>query len=285
MDKISDSFLQFVKTIKALRTPETGCPWDLEQDHRSLRPYVVEEAYEVVQAIEGGDDHELCDELGDVLLQVVLHSQVAEDRGAFNIVDVIENVKQKMIRRHPHVFGEVKVAGADDVVRNWEKIKGQEKNNGSQDSESKHPVADRLSAIPQSLPSLLRSQRLGEKAARVHFDWDSINSVLGKVHEEFGELQAEISDELLHAKGQPNEVSKQISKENQLRLEHELGDLLFSLCQLARWLGVSAEDSLRNCDNRFLQRFRKMESAAAGKLNELHEDALEDLWQAAKKTN
>lgn len=281
--KTAQSFITLVEIIQALRTPGTGCPWDLEQNHRSLRPYVVEEAYEVVQAIESEDDAHLCDELGDVLLQVVLHAQVAKDRGAFDINDVIQQVTAKMIRRHPHVFGDVKVEGAHDVVRNWEKIKGEEKKDSS--AGSAHPVGDRLASIPNSLPALLRAQRLGEKAARVHFDWGSVAGVLEKVKEELGELQAEIDVEpdLKTITGQPAQVSKAITEDRARGLEHELGDLLFSLCQLARWLGLSAEDSLRNCGSRFISRFKKMEESAQGKLNELTEDKLEELWQAAKR--
>lgn len=283
---VGELFSRFVDVIRQLRTPGTGCPWDLKQDHRSLRPYLIEEAYEVLQAIESNDDAAFCDELGDVLLQVVLHAQVAADRNAFAMTDVLENVIEKMIRRHPHVFGNVQVEGSDDVVKNWEEIKLAEKtSNQHGDAEpSDHPITDKLTSIPPSVPALLRAQRLGEKAARVHFDWDSFQGVLAKVKEELSELETELARHpgLLSAEQEPEQAHAMIGVKQRGELEHELGDLLFSLCQLARWSGVNAEDSLRNCAERFITRFREMELSVTQPLRELSEDELDKAWEQAK---
>src|SRR5438270_637497 len=159
-DEAAQAFREFVAVIRALRTPGTGCPWDLEQDHRTLRPFLVEEAYEVLDAIDGGDDRALREELGDLLLQVVLHAQVADDRGAFAITDVVRGITAKMVHRHPHVFGSVQVSGSAEVVRNWDQLKAAEK----QSRDGVAPVSAGMARLPEGLPALLRAQRLGEKA-------------------------------------------------------------------------------------------------------------------------
>lgn len=282
--KIGETFTEFVRVIKKLRTPDTGCPWDLQQDHRSLRPYMIEEAYEAIEAIDKDDDKALCDELGDLLLQVVLHAQVASDRKAFSISDVVENVTQKMIRRHPHVFGDVQVKNSQEVVKNWEEIKiaeAQAAEKNEQKSTSLHPITDNLRNIPIALPALLRAQRLGEKAAKVHFDWDSIAGVLDKVKEELGELEAEITPLSSSTEGSSAATLSDTEKE---AIKHELGDVLFALCQLARWLNASAEDSLRICTERFISRFSEMEVNISEPLGSLSIDQLEEAWQKAKKS-
>ncbi len=272
MTSTQAKFQKFVDTIRSLRDPKMGCPWDLEQDHNSLRPYLIEEAYEVLEAIDLKDDDELKKELGDVLLQVVLHAQVAADRKTFTIDDVLDGITEKMIRRHPHVFGTVKVENSGEVVRNWEAIKHQER---QIDGEK----VSMLAGVPEALPALLRAQRLGEKAAKVSFDWKSIKGVVDKVLEELGELQDELkSDSAVGTATKPL-----TAKQRQTAIEHELGDLLFSLCQLARWLGLSAEDALRGCSKRFIERFNEMETAIGRPLSELSEDELEAEWQKAKR--
>lgn len=280
-EKIAQAFLEFVRVVKALRTPETGCPWDLAQDHRSLRPYLIEESYEVIQAIDSGDDAELCDELGDLLLQAVLHAQVADDRGAFNVRNIIEGVHNKMVRRHPHVFGDATAKDAEEVLKNWEQIKSEESAKKSKDETR----ADRLANIPHELPSLLRAQRLGEKAAKARFDWASMKGVLEKVHEEFGELLEELQvlPELQAAEGRPGDSRSKLPEEKIHAIEHELGDVLFSLCQLARWIGISAEDSLRTGSTRFVERFRAVEDYAGDKFETMSEAELESAWQKIKK--
>lgn len=277
------AFAGFVDVVKALRTPETGCPWDLEQDHLSLRPYLIEETYEVLEVIEQGNDKALCDELGDLLLQVVLHAQVADDRGAFSITDVVNSVREKMVRRHPHVFGETQVSGSDDVLKNWERIKMAESKDKA-DAPQTH--GESLARIPRALPALLRAQRLGDKAAKVHFDWSSLKGVFAKVKEELDELEQEIVaiDAVIATSTSPGQTGSAIPAVAKAKLEHELGDVLFSLCQLARWLGTSAEDALRLCAERFISRFRTMENEVGTPLSELDESALEAAWQSAKSS-
>jgi MazG family protein len=242
LDEAARAFREFVAVIKALRTPGTGCPWDLEQTHATLRPYLIEEAYEVLAAIDAGDDAALRDELGDLLLQVVLHAQVADDRGAFSIADVVRGIAAKMVRRHPHVFGSVRVSGADEVRRNWEEIKAAEaEGQGAAPSR-----ADSLARVPEGLPALLRAQRLGEKAGRAHPDPASVGDAFAPAREALARLEEEV----------------RAGDEGRARLEHELGDLLFTLCQLARRLGVSAEDSLRGSNGRFIEEHRRLEQGA-----------------------
>lgn len=268
MQKSAELFAEFLRIIESLRNPKTGCPWDLQQTHHSLRPYLIEEAYETLEAIDENNDCELASELGDVLLQIVLHAQIAAERGVFSIEDVISRISEKMIRRHPHVFGNTVVSGASEVVQNWEKIKYEERKE-KQKEEEKTSV---LSGVPAALPALFRAQRLGEKAAKVTFDWKSISGVWDKVKEELGELEAEIT-----SRGDGG------STRNTDAIRHELGDLLFSICQLARWLDLNAEDCLRECCARFAGRFRALEESALKPLNQYSEEELEIRWQEAKK--
>src|SRR4051794_24257203 len=183
LDEAAQAFREFVAVVRALRAPGTGCPWDLEQDHRTLRPYLVEEAYEVLDAIDRGDDRAFREELGDLLLQVVLHAQVADDRGAFSITEVVRGIAEKMVRRHPHVFGSVRVSGSAEVVRNWAQIKAAEKGAG----EASQAAA--FARLPEGLPALLRAQRLGEKAAKVGFDWGSARAAFDKARDKFDRVE------------------------------------------------------------------------------------------------
>jgi MazG family protein len=231
LDEAAQAFREFVSVIKALRTPGTGCPWDLEQDHRTLRPYLIEEAYEVLDAIDRGEGGAIREELGDLLLQIVLHAQVADDRGAFCITDVVRGITEKMVRRHPHVFGTLRVSGSAEVSRNWEQIKAAEKG-----AAAPSPAAS-MARLPDALPALLRAQRVGEKAAKAHLDFGSF----AQVREGLDRLEREAAGE---------------SRE---RLEHELGDVLFALCQVARRLGLSAEDSLRDSTRRVIDGTRRTE--------------------------
>ena len=264
----AEKFVRFVEIVRSLRNPQFGCPWDLEQTHLSLRPYLIEEAYEVLEAIDAGIDKPLADELGDVLLQVVLHAQVADDRGAFAIDQVLDAVSEKMIRRHPHVFGDVAVANSGEVLRNWEKIKSDERLAEGASEEKKSLLA----GVPPAMPALLRAQRLGEKAAKVSFDWSTVTEVRAKVAEELAELDVEVA-----ALGSTVDPSAA-----RTRVEEELGDLLFSVCQLARWLGVNAEESLRSASGRFVSRFESMEALAERPMSELSSVEMEALWERAK---
>src|SRR5579871_4829495 len=236
LDEAAQAFREFVAVIKALRTPGTGCPWDLEQTHQTLRPYLIEEAYEVLDAIDQGDDASFREELGDLLLQVVLHAQVAADRGAFSITGVVRGITAKMIRRHPHVFGGVRVSGSAEVLRNWEQIKAAE---GEGKGEAPSPAAA-LARIPRSLPALLRAQEVGKKAAKTGAGEEPFAATLARAREGFAALESE-----LRAAGEPPDTAA-MPAELRSRLNQGIGDLLFSLCQLARRLGVSAEDSLRS---------------------------------------
>jgi len=254
------AFARLVEIMATLRSPN-GCPWDREQTPDSLKPYLVEETYEVLDALESENLPEFKEELGDLLLQIVFHSQIMAEAGVFTIEDVAQAIADKLVRRHPHVFGDVTVKDANEVVQNWAKIKAKEKAG----------KADRsvLAGVPQSAPALIQAQRLGEKASRVGFDWVSATEVFHKVEEETRELAATLITQ---------------TPEQQ---EHELGDLLFALTNLARHLNLDAETALRKAGKRFSARFRYIEN----KLEEIAEDIhhtsparLEELWEEAKRT-
>lgn len=249
--------------IRILRSPD-GCPWDKKQTHESLKKYLLEEAYEVIGAIDEGDENHLVEELGDVLLQVMLHAQIGEDEGFFTIYDVIQVLAEKMIRRHPHVFGETCVENEEDVMRNWEEIKKLEK--GGNQSEAKDSSV--LSDIDDFLPPLLRSKQLQNKAAKVGFDWDDIGPVLVKVKEEIMECE---------------EAIKQNSKK---LIEGELGDLLFSVVNLARKLEIDPVVALETTNNKFRHRFAFIEQSLKenGKtFSEVSLDEMDDYWERAKE--
>lgn len=251
-----EEFDRLLDIMARLRAPD-GCPWDREQDHRSIRKYVIEEAYEVAEAIDRGDPGELCSELGDLLLQVVFHAQMAGERGAFDASDVCRAICAKMERRHPHVFGDVAVSGAGEVLRNWERIKADERG----------PDASAIDGVPRALPSLQRAERVSEKAARVGFDWPDRRAVLVKVDEERAELAAALES------GDSGAIGR------------EIGDLLLAVANLARKCDVEPEAALAGSIDRFERRFRHAERAArdAGDdLARLDADALDRLWQSAK---
>jgi MazG family protein len=239
-DEAARVFREFVAIVRALRTPGTGCPWDLKQTHRTLRPYLIEEAYEVLDALDRGEDPQLREELGDLLLQIVLHAQIADDRGAFAITDVVRGIAEKMVRRHPHVFGDTRVSGADEVVRNWEQIKAAERQ-----TTGKGPSTPE--GLPTGLPALLRAQRLGEKAAKVGHELHSLDDLLARARQELTELE---------------KVAHSPSAAARARGEQVLGDLLFDLCQVARRLGLNAEDSLRASSHCFVERWQQTQQDA-----------------------
>jgi MazG family protein len=243
-DDASRAFADFVAVVKALRTPGTGCPWDLAQNHRTLRPYLIEETYELLEAIDRADDRALQEELGDVLLQVVLHAQLAADREAFSIKDVVEGIHHKMVRRHPHVFGDTRVEGTGDVLRNWDRIK---------EAETRDRGGDRsaapLAGVPGALPALLRAQRLGSRAARAQLDDAAEAYTLSRVLQMLADLQHEVGQGL-------DQAPAPLADDRRVRRENALGEVLFALCQLARRLGVNAEDSLRACNARFVERIQ-----------------------------
>jgi len=244
--------------MERLRAPG-GCPWDREQTHLSIKPYLLEEAFEVAEAIEDEDIDELKTELGDLLLQIVFHAEMGREAGTFDIEDVVRGIIAKMVRRHPHVFGDAKVKDSEEVLDNWARIKQQERQHKEDNSI--------VSGVPRAMPALLRAHRLGEKASRVGFDWQRPLEVLEKVREELDELQAAVEG---GARGE---------------IEAELGDVVFALTSFGRHLGIQAEDAvLRTCD-RFVARFKHIEKRLLETGRDIHTasiDEMEALWEDAK---
>ena len=256
---------ELVEVMERLRS-EAGCPWDREQTHDSLKQYLLEESYEVLDAIDAGDDDDLCQELGDVLLQIVFHAQIASEDERFDIDDVCRAIVDKLIHRHPHVFGDTQVDDADHVVTNWEVLKRAERGGGESH-------ASALSGVPKLLPALLRAQRVQEKASRVGFDWQEISGPLQKVSEEFEELRREWDP----APSTPAEIS---------RCKEELGDLLFALVNVARFQKLSPEDALRQAVDKFEGRFRALEQRLQAQGRQLEECSLEEMdriWKEVKE--
>ena len=259
--------------MAALRTPVTGCPWDLEQSFATIAPYTIEEAYEVADAIERGDLDDLKDELGDLLLQVVFHAQMAREANAFDFNDVAAAISDKMVRRHPHVFGDAQADAPDAVKVQWETIKAEE----SRERAERHannglPTDDErfLDSVPNVLPALLGALKLQKKAARVGFDWPETGAVIAKIREELGEVESELA-------GSP------VSRD---RLEDEIGDLLFAAANLARHLKIEPETALRRTNAKFRRRFGHIEDALKASGQSLEAASLDEMeahWQAAKE--
>lgn len=269
-----EEFDEFVDTIAALRAPG-GCPWDREQTHESIAKNMIEEAYEAVDAIEAGDTVHLHEELGDVLLQVVLQSQIAADAGEFTIDDVCRDVNEKMIRRHPHVFGSAKAQSAGDVLELWDSVKLAEKDavDGGKDREGL------LDGIPTGFPALMQAQKISRKAVSVGFEWDTLEDVWGKVDEEIAELRDAFASAPKTDKGKVTEGAK-------AEVELEFGDVLFTLVNVARKMGVDAESALRASSAKFRRRWAFIEGAAWAqnrKVEELSMDEMQALWDEAKE--
>ncbi len=246
-----------------LRDPADGCPWDVAQSFRTIAPYTIEEAYEVAEAIERNDLDSLKDELGDLLFQVVFHARMAEESGAFEFADVAEAVCDKMVRRHPHVFGDTVIANAEVQTRHWEDLKAAERaRRAALDGED----ASVLAGVALGLPALLRAVKLQKRAARVGFDWPEPLQVFAKIDEELSEIKGEMA-----AGNDPD------------RLTDEIGDLLFAVVNLARHLDVDPEGALRHGNAKFERRFRKVEQSLANKLESVSLDEMEAAWRAAKQ--
>ncbi|NJL78161.1 MAG: nucleoside triphosphate pyrophosphohydrolase [Richelia sp. RM2_1_2] len=252
---------ELIDVVAKLRSPSGGCPWDLEQTPETLTPYVIEEAYEVVDAIKNGDKNHVAEELGDLLLQVVLQAQIYGEYGDFTLKDVAEGITQKLIRRHPHVFGDVSVQSVDEVKQNWEQIKATEKGENTPDS---HKISNKLSGYTRKLPALMATMKISQKAAEVGFEWENIDGVWGKFEEELAEFKQALAEETPE------------------RQQEELGDLLFTIVQLARWNNLDPSDALQGTNKRFIQRLRHMEDFAQRPLSEYSLLELEALWQQAK---
>jgi len=249
-------FNKLIEIMAVLRSKD-GCPWDKEQTRESLKPFLVEETYEVLEAIDEGDMSKIKEELGDLLFQVVFHCQIAKENGEFNINDVIENIYKKMISRHPHVFGSSRLKTSEEVLKQWDERKKEEgKINGSI-----------LEGIPKELPSLLRAQKLQAKAAKVGFDWQKVEDVLEKLEEELYEFK------------------NALKNKKQKEIEDELGDIFFVLVNVSRFVSVNPEDALRKTISKFISRFRYMEmkAADAGKsLSDMTIEEMDALWNEAK---
>ena len=252
-------FEELVKIMKKLLGPG-GCPWDREQTHESLKPYLIEEAYEAIEAINSGSDDQLIEELGDLLLQVVFHAQLAESEDRFDIDDVLRGIIEKLKRRHPHVYGDTVAESSNQVIKNWEEIKRKEKR-------EKKGSGSVLDGLPEMLPALIKARRIQEKVSRIGFDWDRTEEVMLKIEEELKELK---------------EASRINDRE---AIEEELGDLLFSVANLARFVSLCPEDALRKTIDKFQKRFRYIEQELPKRGKKLGEASLEDmdkLWEEIK---
>jgi tetrapyrrole methylase family protein/MazG family protein len=255
---MGNNFQALVDLMAKLRGPD-GCPWDRKQTTESLKPFLIEECYEVMDALDEGDPDKTKEELGDLLFQIMFHARIAEEQGRFTIEDVIAANIEKMVRRHPHVFGDAQLSTDREVLANWEEIKKKEK--GYEERKSV------LEGVPRHLPSLLRAHSLQERAARVGFDWNHIDAALPKLDEEMAEFKASLK------------------QKDAVGIEEELGDIFFMLVNISRFLGVNPEEALRKTISKFIHRFRYIEEHAADagrSLNDMTLDEMEQLWQESK---
>jgi tetrapyrrole methylase family protein/MazG family protein len=258
MEKEQQVFNRVMEIMRRLRNPG-GCPWDAEQTHESLKRYLIEECYEVIEAIDKKDDELLKEELGDLLLQPLFHAAIAEERNVFTIEDVLVTLADKLVRRHPHVFGEQEIRTSDEQVANWEKIKKEEKGEERKSA---------LDGIPPHLPALMKAQKITEKASRVGFDWEHTDQVFAKVLEELHELE------------------ETMVNHDEARMEAELGDLLFAIVNLGRFLSINPEEALRKTIHRFEKRFGHIEDTLQAKGKSLKDASIHEmdtLWEEAKQ--
>ena len=259
MKKLSDSLNNLLETFQRLRDPNDGCPWDREQDFKSIADCTLEEAYEVVDAIDRENYEDLKSELGDLLFQIVFHAGMAEESGKFNLQDVIEEITSKLTRRHPHIFGDKVANTPEESLMLWEQVKAEERKNKN--------MSSLLDDVPRNLPSLARAKKLQKRAGTVGFDWKDENKVIAKIDEEIAELKAELASK------------------DENKIQEEIGDIFFTLVNLCRHLGYEPEDIVKKSNNKFESRFRAMEQIAKEKndtLNSLNLVELENLWIRAK---
>lgn len=265
------SLSRFLKIISKLRDPNGGCPWDLKQTFETLKPQLVEEAYEVSDAVEASEAA-VCEELGDLLSVVALFAQIASEKGTFSFSTILEGISDKLVRRHPHVFGETKVSGTEEVLKNWEQIKQEER------AQKGTPEKGLLDGLPRSLPALQKAHQIGERCVRVGFEWSTAADIAGKVNEELQEFLVEVA---------PHDKAESQDPAAQERVIEEFGDLLFTLAQYSRKLGFNAETALAAANEKFMKRFKHLEGLAKTEypqipLDEIGQETLEKLWVRAK---
>jgi len=251
------NFRKLVEIMAALRG-DNGCPWDREQTRESLKPFLIEETYEVIEAIDEGSPEKIKEELGDLLFQILFHAQIGKERGEFDIDGVIDGITNKMLNRHPHVFGDEKYRTSEEVLKRWQEIK---KSEGKQEESL-------LEGVPSSMPSLLRAHKLQDRAARVGFDWERVGDVIAKLDEEVEEFKEALGKNSVH------------------EMEEELGDIFFMLVNISRFIGVNPDDALRKTISKFIKRFRHIEITAAERgqvLSEMSLEEMDDLWNEAKR--
>ena len=258
---VLDALQRLIEVVAWLRSPEGGCPWDLAQTPQTLIPYVIEEAYEVVDALQTDDPEAIAEELGDLLLQVVLQAQIASEHQDFTLAEVATGITEKLIRRHPHVFGDTKVNSAVEVNKNWEQIKAAEKGETPQQAQL---LSRKLKRYARSLPPLLAGMKISKKAAEAGFEWENVAGVWSKFEEELEEFK------------------EALATENKAHQQEELGDLLFTIINIARWYDLDPFDGLQGTNRRFIQRITMMEQFVDRPLSNYNLDELESLWQQAK---
>jgi tetrapyrrole methylase family protein / MazG family protein len=280
-EKPGEWFEKLVAVQARLRAPD-GCPWDREQTHASLRTYLIEEAYEVLEAMEGGDDEKFAEEMGDLLLQILFHSQIAAEEGRFTVADVIREVHDKMVRRHPHVFGEKRAKDSAEVLKNWEQLKKEERAAKGGEGKKQESLMD---GVSKALPAALEGFQLTRRAARIGFDWGNVDGVFEKLKEEARELQLELGDEKSKSGKHRDTEGTEKDGGRSARVEEEMGDLLFAAVNIARWLEIDPEIALKKANAKFAARFRAMEAKAAEsgkKLADVPREEMEGMWDQAK---
>ena len=294
MSTTGEKFEQAVSIMERLRAPG-GCPWDREQNFDSIKPYTLEEAYEVLEAIDNRDWPELRDELGDLLLQVLFYAQMAREEKRFSVDDVLERLSQKLINRHPHVFGDVEAKTSADVLRNWEALKAEEKKKrleagGGKGAKPANESQSAIAGVSSAIPALLEAFKLSSRAAHVGFDWPNIESLLEKLGEETNELKQNLKEfpapgPRPEQRGIAGSGQQEVPADLKARLEDEVGDLLFVLVNIARYLALDPESALKKTNRKFKQRFNYVEAqlrARGRKLEESSLEEMEELWQASK---
>src|SRR5690349_5832664 len=297
MPRTGERFERAVEIMARLRAPG-GCPWDREQTFDTIKPYTLEETYEVLEAIDNRDWHELTGELGDLLLQVLFYSEMAQEEGHFSIDDVLDRLSNKLVDRHPHVFGEVKADTPAEVLRNWEALKAEEKKKrleagGGKKAQASENAESVLAGVSSKMPALLEAHKLSSRAAHVGFDWPEIEGLFAKLEEETGELRQELKDipaatpsGVRHGSGVAGSGRPQVTDEQRARLEGEVGDLFFVMVNIARYLGLDPESALRKTNRKFKRRFQWMEEQLRSSGRGPHQASmteLESLWQEAKR--